>query len=329
MKLIFTLFLLSVSIAMSAQACPGISIGPVLKASEKTDAGDSEPKETRVVLRCASSIQENKPLIILDGIPTEMEVLNGIDPNDIESIDILKDASATAVYGCRAASGVIIITTKKKVETEFVVRDRQTGEALQAATVTLKNKQQTLMLTADNEGRASADNLKAGEKYEVEVTMTGYKTAVVEIENGKKGLTQTIMLEKEFRECQPVVVSSITRCIRCYRFVETTQVSDCSVRLTKLTPFSETASASVPTAKIYPNPVRRTETVTVSLQNMEEPSISVKIFNASGSLVFTQTVAGKTMLSVPVSVRWTPGVYFIQLSNRSGKLIKTDQLIIQ
>lgn len=54
----------------------------------------------------------NTPLYVVDGYPTS-DGINNINPNDIASIDVLKDASATAVYGIRAANGVVIITTKK------------------------------------------------------------------------------------------------------------------------------------------------------------------------------------------------------------------------
>ena len=55
---------------------------------------------------------DNNPLIVLDGIPF-MGSLGDINPNDIKSIDILKDASATAIYGSRGANGVILVTTDK------------------------------------------------------------------------------------------------------------------------------------------------------------------------------------------------------------------------
>lgn len=54
----------------------------------------------------------NDPLIVLDGIPF-VGSLNDINPNDIKSIDILKDASATAIYGSRGANGVILVTTNR------------------------------------------------------------------------------------------------------------------------------------------------------------------------------------------------------------------------
>src|SRR5699024_10741643 len=53
-----------------------------------------------------------KPLIILDGLPFSGG-WNDINPNDIASIEVLKDASATAIYGTRGSNGVILITTKK------------------------------------------------------------------------------------------------------------------------------------------------------------------------------------------------------------------------
>ncbi|MBL7885341.1 MAG: SusC/RagA family TonB-linked outer membrane protein [Flavobacterium sp.] len=68
----------------------------------------------------SSLFAKNDPLIVLDGLPIENETIKGstsflasLNPNSIESITVLKDASATAIYGSRASNGVIIITTKK------------------------------------------------------------------------------------------------------------------------------------------------------------------------------------------------------------------------
>lgn len=55
----------------------------------------------------------NEPLYVIDGFPVYSTNLSDINPNDIETIDVLKDASATAIYGSRGANGVIVITTKK------------------------------------------------------------------------------------------------------------------------------------------------------------------------------------------------------------------------
>lgn len=76
---------------------------------------------SQIVIRGGSSLTASSaPLIVIDGLPISNSTANGtrgilssINPNDIESFSVLKDASATAIYGSRAANGVIIIVTKK------------------------------------------------------------------------------------------------------------------------------------------------------------------------------------------------------------------------
>ena len=66
---------------------------------------------TSVTIRGTNSILgSTEPLYILDGTP--IDSIDSINPNDVKSIDVLKDASATSIYGMRGANGVIIITTK-------------------------------------------------------------------------------------------------------------------------------------------------------------------------------------------------------------------------
>ncbi len=78
-------------------------------------SNDGQPGSiANIVIRGAGSItQDNSPLYVIDGFPTEASNANAISPADIESIDVLKDASATAIYGARGSNGVILITTKK------------------------------------------------------------------------------------------------------------------------------------------------------------------------------------------------------------------------
>lgn len=65
-------------------------------------------------VRGTGTINNSDPLIVVDGVPTDIP-LNAISPDDIATMDILKDASATAIYGSRGANGVVQITTKKGV----------------------------------------------------------------------------------------------------------------------------------------------------------------------------------------------------------------------
>ncbi len=85
-------------------------------AGVNVSSGEGAPGSTmNIVIRGNNSLtQDNSPLYIIDGFPVEdPAVASSINPNDIESTDILKDASATAIYGARGANGVVIITTKQ------------------------------------------------------------------------------------------------------------------------------------------------------------------------------------------------------------------------
>ncbi len=86
-----------------------------------TSAGGAPGSAASIRIRGGSSLNaSNDPLIVIDGVPIDNSSISGasnplsfINPNDIESFNVLKDASAAAIYGSRAANGVIIITTKK------------------------------------------------------------------------------------------------------------------------------------------------------------------------------------------------------------------------
>jgi TonB-dependent SusC/RagA subfamily outer membrane receptor len=70
--------------------------------------------DTRITLRGIRSLSgNNQPLFVVNGIPMEQLGLNTLNPNDIESVTVLKDATATAVYGSKAANGALVIETKK------------------------------------------------------------------------------------------------------------------------------------------------------------------------------------------------------------------------
>ena len=86
-----------------------------------TTGGGAAGGGSRIRIRGGASLNaSNDPLIVIDGVPVEgngiagsANLLNTINPNDIESITVLKDASAAALYGSRASNGVLIVTTKK------------------------------------------------------------------------------------------------------------------------------------------------------------------------------------------------------------------------
>jgi TonB-linked SusC/RagA family outer membrane protein len=100
------------------QKAPVISFEDALAgrmAGVQVTSPEGQPGEpSTIVIRGNNSVtQDNSPLYVIDGFPIEDPDNNAINPADIESINVLKDASATAIYGARAANGVIVITTKR------------------------------------------------------------------------------------------------------------------------------------------------------------------------------------------------------------------------
>ncbi len=88
-----------------AGAAPGVQI--------INTSGDPTNSSPTIRIRGIGSMSAgNNPLIVLDGMPFD-GALNSINPNDVESMTVLKDASASAIYGARGANGVVLITTKK------------------------------------------------------------------------------------------------------------------------------------------------------------------------------------------------------------------------
>jgi TonB-linked SusC/RagA family outer membrane protein len=100
-----------------ATAVPTTNVSEMLRgraAGVQVNLGDARPGgASNIVIRGNVSVAPNgnSPLIIVDGLP--FDNLNDVAPDDIASIEILKDASSTAIYGSRASNGVILVTTKK------------------------------------------------------------------------------------------------------------------------------------------------------------------------------------------------------------------------
>ena len=97
------------------QKTPAPSLGSALegRAAGLQVTGVGAPGDNvRLTIRGVGSIENSDPLIVIDGVPTDVP-LNMINMDDVASVDVLKDASATAIYGSRGAYGVVIITTKK------------------------------------------------------------------------------------------------------------------------------------------------------------------------------------------------------------------------
>ncbi|MFT4154482.1 SusC/RagA family TonB-linked outer membrane protein [Parafilimonas sp.] len=77
-------------------------------------AGSGQPgSATTIRIRGTTTLGDSDPLYVVDGVPVDIGGIDYLNPSDIESVEVLKDAASAAIYGARAAAGVILITTKK------------------------------------------------------------------------------------------------------------------------------------------------------------------------------------------------------------------------
>lgn len=80
-------------------------------------SGDPTGTSSRILIRGVTTLGNNDPLYVIDGVPTvRQEVFSSLNPSAIESVQVLKDASASSIYGARAGNGVIIVTTKNSAK---------------------------------------------------------------------------------------------------------------------------------------------------------------------------------------------------------------------
>lgn len=146
--------LLSAPATNVAQALQGRASG-VTVGNENSPGGG-----VMVRVRGFGTINDNSPLYVIDGVPTKGN-LNTLNPNDIESMQILKDASAASIYGARAGNGVVIITTKKGRSGEpKITFDSYYGMQRRGRVLDLLNTKELAQLTWESE--RNAGNVKNG-----------------------------------------------------------------------------------------------------------------------------------------------------------------------
>ncbi|MBA3343233.1 MAG: SusC/RagA family TonB-linked outer membrane protein [Gemmatimonadaceae bacterium] len=92
------------SVLQRLDAVPGITVA----------ASGSPGSRSTIRIRGISSFQNNDPLYVIDGVAVQDSYINFLNPNDITSVQVLKDASAASIYGSRASNGVILIETTKR-----------------------------------------------------------------------------------------------------------------------------------------------------------------------------------------------------------------------
>lgn len=228
------------------QALVGKMAGVQITQTEGTPGGGMSIK----VRGTGSITAGNDPLYVIDGVPmsdlategTDMTVnpLSGIDMNDIESIEVLKDASAAAIYGSRGANGVVIVTTKQGKEGRPVVRyDGYVGWSQSTKKLDLLNAYEYADLCWEAHNNSYLDLLESkgitgGSIYdsnEERLAILGVKAGTTNVNylipeeimpyvNGEQGLPsynwQDAVLRTAFKQKHSVSVSGGTKAINYY-----------------------------------------------------------------------------------------------------------------
>lgn len=134
----------SMSSGNAMQAMQGRVAGLTIEKS-----GDPSGANSRILIRGVSTLGNTDPLYVIDGVPTvRPEVFASLNPSAIESVQVLKDASASSIYGSRAANGVIIVTTKNAAKGDVTKVSYSTS-----VSVLSEKKQRYKMLNALDRGK--------------------------------------------------------------------------------------------------------------------------------------------------------------------------------
>jgi TonB-dependent SusC/RagA subfamily outer membrane receptor len=339
MKILSTLFILLFSIVVTASGRLNDSLPQPANflISGCQPPKTEEPvttKEVKINLRCGGTfLNQDNPLLVIDGVLHEFNEMNKLNPNDIVSIDILKDASATALYGYRAARGVILITTKSALVKTFIIKDFLTGERVPLASVCFISKSDSIRTMANDIGVVMTDKLKPGVQYKMIASSAGYKTLSVAVKKGG----QEVLLEKDVKECAAVVVVGYPPCV-CRRLNTTTctKTSKCTMNAGKDTGYVYPDFSPVSEKKndlsVYPNPAQRNHIVNLEFSHDQNEILQLSVIGLNGKLVLQQSqkiAKGLNRFSITADARWAAGIYIVQLRDERGAIIKNEKLVIQ
>ncbi len=295
--------------------------------------------------RCSATPIKEEPLYIINGIPAEKPDLQKLNPDDIESIWVLKNAQATALYGYRAAHGVVIITTKTAYQSTIQVKDMLTGEPLIGSSIEIISigaRKDTMHFVTDTTGRVVIDKIIPGKDYQLRVSNTGYTSFVSTINSKLVGKNHTVLLPSEFKTLDEVTIKAYKFSLKPNRFDYRCFSLDkilcgqlrCVMAGVKIIPETpkEIKSYQIHDFKIYPNPVLRSQKVNIELTSDDVQKISLKLFGLSGNLISTNEFMfskGINRLSYAIDVKIGAGIYVIQLLDQRNQLIRSEKLLIQ
>jgi len=172
------------------------------------------------------------------------------------------------------------------------------------------------------------------DQYQVTVSSAGYKTLSVKV----KGKGQLLLLEKNVKECLPVVVVGYvdwrTKTIRgsCTQITCCKCLDDQAIVREKIVKEKVHDMALAKVKPAYPNPVRPNSIFNLELDNQEDETLQLSITALNGKLIFLQSkkaIKGLNRFSIIADAKWSAGIYIVQLRNEEGAIVKNEKLVIQ
>jgi hypothetical protein len=298
--------------------------------------------ENVIRFRCGGTPIIDRPLLVIDGLLAEDYELKNINPDNIESICILKDQMATAIY-CRVGSGAIIITTKTANTRTITVKDMLTGEILASANVDLISmgrKKDTIHLITDSSGKIVTNKIAYWKEYELKVSNVGYKNFRCIVNTKQLGKNYNVLLERNYEQLEDIRIKSIAmkhvhrRTNNAY--FDAPQGSfrclNAGINVISKDQINIQHGKSIDNIKFYPNPVLHNQKVNFEFENEEDTEITVRLFCLDGKLISSseyQMRKGINKISYSLNESLTAGMYALQIFDENNRLLKTDKLIIQ
>lgn len=288
-----------------------------------------DSNKAKIIMRCGGTTYSNsQPLIILDGIPPERNSELGlIDPKEIENITVLKSSAASAIYGCRAMHGAILITTKKAAPRKIIIKDFFDQSLIPGATISVisYDKRDTLNYIADDSGRVVTGKLRRGAAYEMVVSSVGYKPVRRNIPVKIQPEEEEILLARDIKVCEKVTITTVgyvgfrcggcwLRCIKCYR--------------------GDTTKTSKPVSllKIFPVPAPKGSVLKISISEPVTGSGTLRVLDLSGRLMMQKPVTDikeNQVIELATDPHWAAGIYFLQWVYVNGRVAASGRIVIQ
>ena len=304
--------------------------GILTDTTNKIRAKATVAKPCRVMIRCEATPLPDNPLLVVDGMLMDsFSHLRNIPVNEIKEINILKDAAASALYGYRAARGVVLVTTQSTIRRTLIIRDAENNVPVSRATIRFvaANLKDTLLFVANDSGRLVTDRLKKDIPYEVLVTAIGYQS-IKRIYQHKysQNNTENWDLQRNF-VCneEAVIVRYVDWKKRRIYCGGSCLVKRCVKDLPA--PAMETSGAS-----LYPNPAGAGQTLTLKLTMEREAAVEIVFFNGAGQLIRSEqykAIRGLNRFPVSTNRGWPGGAYFYQLRYAKGQVFASGKIIIQ